>query len=140
MKKIVFLCLVAMTFLVCMCADREQEKQPVTETQPAKKPTRVLRHVVLSKFKDTTTPEQIKQIEEGFAALPEKIDLIHDYEWGTDVSVQGLSEGYTHCFLVTFLSEADRDAYLPHPVHQDFSAIMGPQIDKILVVNYWTVE
>ena len=101
-------------------------------------PKRVLRHVVLFAFKDTTTPEQIQEIERAFCDLPSQIEQIYDFEWGTDVSVENISQGYTHCFLVTFLSEADRDIYLPHPAHRDFGAVLQPHLEKALVVDYWS--
>ena len=97
----------------------------------------VLRHVVLFAFKPETTPEQIRTVEQAFAALPGKIDAIHDFEWGTDASVEGIAQGYTHCFLVTFLSAADRDIYLPHPAHKEFGTILRPHVDKVLVIDYW---
>ncbi|MBV7331860.1 Dabb family protein [Chloroflexi bacterium TSY] len=96
-----------------------------------------LRHVVLFKFKESTTGEQIKKIENAFRALPDKIDAIHDFEWGTDVSVEDKQKGFTHCFFVTFQSEADRDVYLPHPDHQAFSRLVRPHVDDVLVIDYW---
>ena len=104
----------------------------------AAKSTPVLRHVVLVKFKDGTTAEQIRQIENAFIAMPSKIDAIYDYEWGTDVSVENLQQGFTHCFILTFQSEAARDEYLPHPVHKELGTLINPYLDKILVVDYWT--
>lgn len=101
-------------------------------------PTKLLRHVVLFAFKDSATPAQIREIEQAFAALPGQIAQIHDFEWGTDVSVEGLSQGFTHCFLVTFLTEQDRDAYLPHPAHQQFVAALQPHLARALVLDYWT--
>jgi hypothetical protein len=71
-------------------------------------------------------------------ALPSNIDAILDFEWGTDVSVENLAKGYTHCFFVTFKSEADRDAYLPDLDHKKFGQILGPHLDQVLVVDYWT--
>ncbi|MFN8453068.1 MAG: Dabb family protein [Anaerolineae bacterium] len=100
-------------------------------------PTKLLRHVVLFAFKDSATPAQIREIEQAFARLPGQIAEIHNFEWGTDVSVEGLSQGFTHCFLVTFLSEQDRDAYLPHPAHQEFVAVLQPHLAKALVLDYW---
>ncbi len=99
--------------------------------------SQVLRHVVLFQFKEGTTPEQIQTVENAFRALPSKIDAIRDFEWGTDVSVEGIAEGFTHCFLVTFASAADRDAYLPHPDHRAFGAIFHPHRGKVLVLDYW---
>ncbi len=103
----------------------------------AEKPGKVLRHVVLFKFKADATPEQVQTVEKAFAAMKDKLPLIQDFEWGTDISTENLQQGFTHCFLVTFKSEADRDAYLPHPVHKDFVKIAGTCLDKALVVDYW---
>ena len=52
--------------------------------------------------------------------------------------VENLSAGFTHCFLVTFRNAKARDAYLPHPAHEDFKKLVGPVLDKVLVVDYWT--
>jgi hypothetical protein len=102
----------------------------------ADKSGKLLRHVVLLKFKPDTTPEQLKAIETAFAELPKKIDTITAFEWGTDVAPEKRSEGFTHCFLVTFASEAGRDAYLPHAAHQEFVKLLKPQMEKVLVVDY----
>jgi lysophospholipase L1-like esterase len=99
---------------------------------------RLLRHVVLFKFKDDTSPEQLKKAVEAFADLPNKIDAIVDFEYGTDVSVEGKADGFTHCFLVTFKNEEGRATYLPHPAHQELVKLVGPHLDKVLVIDYWT--
>lgn len=101
------------------------------------KETKMLRHVVLFKFKDEAKPEQIKAVEDAFKALPSKIKEIKDLEWGTNNSPEGLNEGLTHCFFVTFASEEDRAAYLPHPDHKAFGAVLSPILDKVVVVDYW---
>ena len=67
-------------------------------------------------------------------------DVIKDFEWGTDVSVEGKSEGFTHCFMVTFADDKARDTYLPHAAHKEFVTLVGPRIEKVLVVDYWTKE
>ena len=100
----------------------------------------VLRHVVLFKFKDDTSSLQIKEIEDAFRALPGKIDAICDFEWGTDVSVENRQQGFTHCFLVTFRSEDDRAEYIPHPAHKEFGKMLGPHLDKVLVIDYWAAK
>jgi len=102
--------------------------------------SQVLRHVVLFKFKEGTSSQQIREIEDAFRALPGKVDEISDFEWGTDVSVENLQQGFTHCFFVTFRSEADRAAYLPHPAHKQFGKILGPHLDKVLVIDYWAAK
>jgi hypothetical protein len=103
-------------------------------SQPA---ASVLRHVVLFAFKPGTTAEQIAAVEQAFAALPQQIPEIVVFEWGRDVSVEGRAQGFTHCFLVTFRDEASRDAYLPHPAHQAFVALVSQHREKGLVFDYW---
>lgn len=95
-----------------------------------------LRHVVFFKFKPGTSAETLKQITDAFTALPGKIDVIRDFEWGTDVGVEGLSKGFTHCFFVTFADAAGRDAYLPHPAHKEFVDLVKPHLDDVCVVDY----
>lgn len=99
-----------------------------------------LRHVVIFKFKDGTTPEQIKTIEDAFRALPSKIPEIVSFEWGTNNSPENLAQGFTHCFFLTFNNEADRAVYLPHPAHKEFGKILHPHLDKVLVIDYVAKE
>lgn len=103
------------------------------ETQPAAR----LRHVVLFKFKDDAPEAGIRAVEAAFQALPSKIDAIREFEWGTNNSPEGLAQGYTHCFFVTFATAEARDAYLPHPAHKAFVDVLKPVLDKVLVVDYW---
>lgn len=98
----------------------------------------VLRHVVLFKFKDGTAPEDIKKVEDAFSALPSKIPEIKGYEWGINNSPESLNKGLTHCFFLTFKNEEDRGIYLPHPDHKAFGEVLGPHLDDVLVLDYWT--
>ena len=98
---------------------------------------KVLRHVVLVSFKPTSSADDIHRVAEAFAALPRQIEEIIDFEWGTDVSVEGAAQGYSHCFLVTFADAAGRDVYLPHPAHQAFVQTIRPHMEKVLVLDYW---
>jgi hypothetical protein len=104
------------------------------ETSAAK----TLRHVVLFKFKDTSKPEDVRKVEEAFRELPRKLSIIKDFEWGTNSSPENLNQGLTHCFLVTFSSDRDRDTYLTHADHQAFVEILKPHLDKVTVIDYWT--
>ncbi len=103
-------------------------------------PPKLLRHVVLFQFKEGTTPEQVQELVAAFAALPDKIAEIHDFEHGGDVSVENLAAGFTHGFLVTFKSAKDRDTYLPHPAHQQFVELAKTRVDKALVFDYWAMR
>ena len=102
------------------------------------KEAKVLRHVVLFKFKDASSAADVKKVEEAFAALPDKLPQIKSYEWGKNNSPEGLNQGLTHCFILTFSSEKERDDYLVHPDHKAFGKILGPHLDKVTVVDFWT--
>lgn len=95
-----------------------------------------LRHVVLFKFKPEVPAARVAELVAAFEQLPSQIDGIEGFEWGTDVSPEGLQDGFTHCFLVTFVDAAARDAYLPHPAHQAFVAELRPCLEKALVADY----
>ena len=97
----------------------------------------MLRHVVLFAFTQEAGPAAVAEVCERFTRLPAQIDLICDFEWGTNVSPEQINRGYTHCFVLTFASDADRDAYLVHPAHQAFVTAMAPVLASALVVDYW---
>jgi hypothetical protein len=59
---------------------------------------------------------------------------------GTNNSPEGLNDGFTHCFFVSFNSEQDRAVYLPHPAHQAFVDVLKPYLDKALVIDYWAAQ
>ncbi|HXX92767.1 MAG TPA: Dabb family protein [Planctomycetota bacterium] len=96
----------------------------------------LVRHVVLFKFKDDAPPDQVRAIEAKFRELKLKIPAIQDFEWGTNISPENRSEGFTHCFVLTFRDAAARDSYLPHPAHKEFGAQLRPCLDKVLVIDY----
>lgn len=95
-----------------------------------------IRHVVHFKFKKEATPEQIKQVTDGFVALKSKIDAVESIEWGMNVSPEGLDKGFSHCWIVSFKNAKDRDTYLVHPAHTAFVAILKPILDEPLVVDF----
>jgi len=97
-----------------------------------------LKHVVFFRFKKDAKPEDITKVEQAFAELPSKIDAIKDFEWGINNSPERHSAGFTHCFMVTFDSEAGREEYLPHPDHEAFVEILGPVLDAPRVLDFWS--
>lgn len=95
-----------------------------------------LQHVVSFKFKSSAAPEDIKKVEDGFRALKEKIPQIEKLEWGTNVSKEKHDKGFTHCFIVTFKSENDRDTYIAHPDHKAFGKSLGPVLEDVFVIDF----
>lgn len=99
-----------------------------------------LRHVVMFKFKEESTEDDIQSVVDALANLPNEIPEIKGFEWGTNNSPENLNQGFTHCFTLTFDSEEGRAAYLPHPAHKAFGGILGPHLDKVMVIDYWTKD
>ncbi len=94
-------------------------------------------HVVSLKFKEGTSKEQIKKVEDAFTGLKEKIPGISAMTWGTNVSPEKHDKGFTHCFVLTFASEKDRDVYLVHEDHKAFGKVVGPVMDDVFVIDFW---
>jgi hypothetical protein len=55
---------------------------------------------------------------------------------GPYASPEGLNQGYTHGFLVTFESSAARDAYLTHPEHEKIVELILPLLDGVLAFDF----
>ena len=114
------------------------ETPAVMEDEPTETaPDSLLRHAVFFSFKDEATQADIDRVQQAFSALPQQIEEIRDYEWGTNNSPENLNKGFTHAFFVTFVSEADREVYLPHPAHQAFVEVLQPHLEDVFVVDYW---
>ena len=100
----------------------------------------MLYHVVAIQFKPEAKPQQIKAVETAFAQLKTKIPGVTSLNWGTNVSPEQKNKGFTHCFVLTFATEKDRDAYLPHPEHKAFGKLLGPIMADVLVIDFWSQE
>jgi len=144
MKKILSLSLLTLVMTYCSPApetpatDQTPDAPEVSVVEESQEPQKQLRHVVLFKFKEGTTPEEIATVEQAFADLPAKIPQISGFEWGTNNSPEGLDKGFTHCFFLSFNSEEDRATYLPHPDHAAFGEALTPFLEDVLVLDYWT--
>lgn len=133
MKIKVLVLLISISFMTSAFASTNEN---ITATKMIKTDS-LLRHTVFFKFKEGTTPAQIKQVEDAFSALPSKIKQIKGYEWGLNNSPEGLDKGFTHAFILTFESEEDRAIYLPHPDHKAFGAVLTPHLEDVFVVDFW---
>ena len=142
-KKVLFINLAFAFFAVVACKKKTtsepMEKANPNTTQQMEKKDSVLRHVVIFKFNETSSEEDVNQLNASFNALAEAIPVIQDFEWGINDSPENFHQGFTHCYLLTFASERDRDSvYTPHPKHQEFVRSLQPHLEKVFVVDYWT--
>jgi hypothetical protein len=95
-----------------------------------------VRHVVSFRFKKDAEPEKIQKVEEAFAALKGKIPAIQKLEWGRNVSPEKHDKGFTHMWILSFKTAADRDTYLVHPEHKAFASGLKDVIEDVFVIDF----
>ncbi len=142
-KQVLFiLSLVSLMLFSCEETKTQIPKVAAKKEMKMEKPTKkekLLRHVVIFKFKDSASEADVNRLNEAFNELPKAIPVVKDFEWGLNDSPENFHQDFTHCYLLTFESEEDRDSiYTPHPKHQEFVASLGPHLEKVFVVDYWT--
>ncbi len=139
--KFIVLFISVLSITIISCDNKKETSKDNKNTQESLVDTNeaLLRHVVLFNFNESADYEKIEEIETAFAALQGKIPSIKDFEWGVNNSPEGLDKGFTHCFLVTFGSEEDREKYLPHPDHLAFVKLIGPYVEDVTVIDYWAL-
>jgi quinol monooxygenase YgiN len=95
-----------------------------------------VQHMVLVRFKPETSDEMIRDLFAQLAALRERIPGILHYSGGPYSSPEGLNQGYTHGFLMTFRDAAARDAYLPHPEHERVKEAILPWVEGVVAFDF----
>ncbi|MFM8587200.1 MAG: Dabb family protein [Bacteroidota bacterium] len=96
-----------------------------------------LRHVVIFKFKETSSKAAVDSVVSSFMGLARKIPVIKSMEWGLNDSPENFHQGFTHCFVLTFSKKRDRDeVYQKHPAHMEFQKVLGPHMENVFVVDY----
>lgn len=130
------ICMLAILVSTLSCSPKSETPKE-TLLEEGTETTAMLRHVVMFKFADKTSPQEINTVETAFVNLQSEIEEIIDFEWGINNSPEGLDKGFTHCFVVTFEGEEGREIYLPHPAHQAFVELLKPHLADVLVLDYW---
>ncbi len=95
-----------------------------------------IKHIALFKFKADTSSEQIEEVFQQIMDLSETIPGIEDYVSGPNNSPENLNDGFTHGFVMTFTDAAARDAYLPHPDHEQIKASILARAERFVVFDF----
>ncbi len=110
-----------------------------SKMKKAEENQKLVRHLVIFKFNDASSDEDVARLNASFNRLATAIPVVKDFEWGLNDSPENFHQDFTHCYLLTFDSEEDRDSvYTPHPQHQAFVASLQTHVEKVFVVDYWT--
>ena len=93
-----------------------------------------LRHIVVFRWKDGTTPADVAAIEAALSELPSLIPALDAYHHGPDV---GLGEGRWDFGIVAECADADGwRAYDQHPAHQRVVIdVIRPHIEERAAVQ-----
>ena len=78
----------------------------------------MIRHCVFVRFKSTVTVSERMSIYDDLRALKQQVDGLLEAHFGSNVSPEGLAQGFNDGFVIDFRDAAARDAYLVHPDHQ----------------------
>lgn len=96
-----------------------------------------LRHLVLFTFHPHLSAQQVEDAVLRFTALGRELPEVLGFEYGQNISHEGLDRGYQHCFLLTFRDEPARDHYLLDPLHQGFVDFIGPLLANVCVLDFF---
>ena len=95
-----------------------------------------IKHIVLLKFNPATTESQIVGFFKELDGLTHKIPGLNNFIGGRYSSPEGLNQGYTHGFIMSFRDAAARDGYLPHPEHERVKSGIVPHVDQIVAFDF----
>ena len=96
----------------------------------------MVRHFGVFQFKPEITEEQIDECFVEMHKMVGEIPGLLSMEHGPYKSNEGLSDGYTHGFIMTFDSPESRDAYLPHPFHLQRVELVQPRLERLVVFDF----
>ena len=96
----------------------------------------MIRHFGVFQFHPHIGQQQIDTCFGALASMVGQIDGLLGFEHGPYQSDEGLNDGFTHGFIMTFDSAASRDAYLLHPVHEAVKDIVVPCLARVIVFDF----
>ena len=94
------------------------------------------RHYGMFQFKEGVSDTEITNCFETMKAMVGKIPGLTDMEYGPYDSSEGLNDGYTHGFIMTFESPEARENYLPHPIHEEVKDLVIPKLERVVVFDF----
>jgi hypothetical protein len=98
----------------------------------------MIRHYGMFAFKPEVTSAEIDQSFAEMRSMIGRIPGLLSMESGPYESSEGLNDGFTHGFIMSFDTAASRDAYLPHPEHERVREIVVPKLDRVIVFDFET--
>lgn len=92
--------------------------------------------MVLLRFRSDAAAEQPGRLFRALEGLRHTLPGILHFAGGPYSSPEGLHQGYTHGFLMTFADAAARDHYLVHPDHEQVKQDFLPYLEGIVAFDF----
>lgn len=99
-------------------------------------PMAQVKHFGVFEFQPQVTEQDIDECFGALKGMVGKIPGLEEVLCGPYESGEGLNDGYTHGFVMTFESSEARDAYLPHPDHEVVKKLILPRLARIVVFDF----
>jgi len=96
----------------------------------------MIRHYGVFQFLPAITQEQIDECFCELAGMVGQIPGLLGIEHGPYQSDEGLNDGFTHGFIMSFDTAQSRDEYLPHPEHERVRDIVAPRLARLVVFDF----
>lgn len=96
----------------------------------------MVKHYGVFQFKPETTEATVERCFAEMAGMVGKIPGLLEVIHGVYDSAEGLNDGFTHGFIMTFDSPRSRDQYLPHPEHERVKEIVLPCLERAIVFDF----
>ena len=113
---------------------------PVHRTEVCMHAREQVKHVVLFKFKKDVSEEKKEELIGMYKGLTKVLDIMKEFEWGEDISIEDLHKGYTHCFITSLESTAARDQYVEAPAHVEYVSELKPCLEEVLVIDFLSTK
>lgn len=96
----------------------------------------MIRHFGMFQFHPEVTAQEQDQCFAEMCGMVGIIPGLLAMEHGPYDSPEGMNDGFTHGFVMSFDSSASRDAYLPHPEHERVKEIVVPKLARVIVFDF----
>jgi len=90
----------------------------------------MIRHVVLCRFRADVAEADKVHVYAALGRLGEVVPGILGASFGSNVSPEGVAQGFDDGFVIDFADAAARDAYLVHPDHVVVGAALVALLDR----------
>jgi hypothetical protein len=96
----------------------------------------MIRHLGVFQFKAEINQDKIDECFSELMGMVGKIPGLISIEHGPYQSDEGLNDGFTHGFIMTFDTAESRDKYLPHPEHERVRQIVVSCLERVVVFDF----